>query len=354
MSMTAEAIQETEQTNPKELSEFAAMSQVQKLARLLFMLTPENSTQILKTLDEEHLEAVSSEMLKITSINNEVQEEILREFSPLAVSASTAIPAGVDRVQQLLDKSIGPLRASDIIGRVSPLRAPVAAMQQIVEMAPSQLWNILRDEQLQTVALVASYLPDAKASQLLQFMRPDVREQFIERLATLAPTSIEVVESMAEALQRKAGSNRTRGATQTGGVRVAAQVLNALPKDVSKSILATLNERNPDLADQVSKKMFTFEELEFFDVKSLQTIMQTVETQTLVYSLKTASEGLRQKILSCLSKRAAENVMEEITFLGPLKLSEIDAARSSVIDIVKSLDSTGEIEMDEARRAARN
>jgi len=197
-------------------------------------------------------------------------------------------------------------------------------------------------------------LPDAKASQLLQFMRPDVREQFIERLATLAPTSIEVVESMAEALQRKAGSNRTRGATQTGGVRVAAQDLNALPKDVSKSILATLNERNPDLADQVSKKMFTFEELEFFDVKSLQTIMQTVETQTLVYSLKTASEGLRQKILSCLSKRAAENVMEEITFLGPLKLSEIDAARSSVIDIVKSLDSTGEIEMDEARRAARN
>jgi flagellar motor switch protein FliG len=203
------------------------------------------------------------------------------------------------------------------------------------------------------MALVASYLTKEKASQLLTLMRPDMREQVIERLARLAPTSIEVVESVAEALQRKIGNSRTRALNQTGGLKVAAQLLNALPKDISKSILVSLRERNSDLAEAVSKKMFTFEELERLDVKTLQKILQTVDLRTLTVSLKTASESLKAKLLSCVSKRAAEGIAEEISFMGPLKLSEIEAARSLIIDTVKQLEGDGEVDLDDMRQAAR-
>ena len=125
------------------LKEFAGLSKVQKLARLLLMLSADNATHIMKQLEEDELESVASEMLKVTTISHELQNEILREFSPLAVEASSAISSGVGQVQHLLDKSVGLLRASDIIGRVSPLRAPVAAMQQIVEMEPRNLFNLV-------------------------------------------------------------------------------------------------------------------------------------------------------------------------------------------------------------------
>jgi len=334
--------------------ELASFTKEQKLARLLLMLNAENASQILKQLDEQELEVVSSEMLKVDSISVDVQELILREFSPVALDAATAISGGITRIQRLLDQSVGLLRASDIIGRVSPLRAPVAAMQQVVEMEPRHLFNLLRHEQVQTIALVASYIPDEKVSALLSFMRPELREQIVERLATLAPTSVEVLESVAEALQAKAGASRARGLNQTGGIKAAARVLNALPKDVSKSVLIALRERNRELADAISQKMFTFEELEQLDAKSLQKIMGVVDVQTLAVALKTAQESLKEKLLSCISKRAAQNVHEEISFMGPRKLSEVEAARSAIIEIVKNLDAEGEIELETTRGGSRH
>jgi flagellar motor switch protein FliG len=291
-------------------------------------------------------------MLKVTFISGEMQVEVLREFSFLAVEVTTGVYGGLNQVQNLLDKSVGLLRASDIIGRVSPVRAPVAAMQQIVETEPRQLFNLIRHEHIQTIALVVSYLPNDKASQLLSFMRPEMRDEVIERLATLAPTSIEVVEQVAAAIQTKMGANRSRNLTQTGGLKVAAQVLNALPKDVSKAVLMSLSERKADLAEAISKKMFTFEELETLDPQSLQKIMQTIDFQALALALKTSSESLKNKLLACLPKRAAENIREEISFMGPRKLSQIDAARASIIETVKNLDAEGEIELDAGKQAA--
>jgi flagellar motor switch protein FliG len=140
------------------LKDFSGWSKVQKLARLLLMLEPDNASQILRQLSEEELEAVSAEMLKVNSISGETQREILREFSPLATDAVTAISASANQVQTLLDKSVGVLRSSNIIGRNSPTCAPVGAMQQIVQMEARQLLSLLRQEHLQTIALVASYL----------------------------------------------------------------------------------------------------------------------------------------------------------------------------------------------------
>ena len=297
----------TLQTESNSTSEFGKLTKNQKLAGLLLVLDAGNAANLMKELEESELEAVTAEMAKFTSISYELQQDILREFAPLVVDATTAITAGVERTKVLLEKSVGMFRATDIINRVAPQRPSVAAMKQIAEMDARQIFNVLRYEQLQTIALVISYLPPAKASQLLALVRPELLEQIIERLATLAPTSIEVVESVAEELQQKLSTNRTRALNQTGGVKVAAEVLNVLPKNLADSILLSLKERNPDLGDAVLKKMLTFEELERLDPKSLQKILQEVDMRNLAVALKTASESLKTVLLGCISKRARRN-----------------------------------------------
>jgi flagellar motor switch protein FliG len=325
--------------------EFAKMTKVQKLAAMLVIIGPDSAAHIMRNLDEHELDAVVSEMSKLTMIPPEVQEEILAEFAEVAVLGSGSIRGGVDYAQQVLEKAIGLFKASNIISRVAPTRTPVAAMQQIIELDSRQVFNLVKNEQAQTVALVLSYLTPEKASDVLSMMRADVREQIIERLATLAPTPIEVVEKLVEVLTQKLGGKHTRALNQTGGVKTAANLLNALDKNLSKSLLITIEERNPDLGQQIRQKMFTFEDVAKLDSASLQKILRDVDMRDLAIALKTASESLQSSLLACISKRAAEAVQEEMQFMGPLKLRDIEAAQLRIIDIVRRLESEGEIDL---------
>jgi len=339
----------TEAALPHDFSQFTHM---QKLAGLCLILDPENATHILKQLDPRDLESVSSEMTKFRTISRELQAFILGEFSGLAVDAVSSVSVKSESVQQLLEKSVGMFRASDILGRVQPTRTPASAMQRMLEMDARHIFNQLRYERPQTIAMVASYLTPEKCSQLLSLMPDDQRNAVIERLASMSPTSVEVVENVVEVLHSKFANNRIRTLNQTGGAKAAAQVLNAMPKTLSKSILDSLKERNPELTQLVLQKMFTFEDLERLDSKILQKILQAVESRTLTLALKGASEKVSQKLLSCLSKRAAESVREEISFLGAVKAKEIEAAQTQVIAAVRQLETDGEIEIEETATAA--
>ena len=339
----------TESTLPQDFTQF---SHAQKLAGLLLILDPENATQIMKQLDERDLETVSSEMTKFRTISRELQAFVLSEFSGVAVEAVSAISVKSDSVQHLLEKSVGAFRASSIIGRVLPTRTPASAMQRMLEMDARHIFNQLRYERPQTIAMVVSYLTPEKCSQLLSLMQPEQRDQVVERLASMSPTSLEVVENVVEVLHRKFAHNRVRAMNQTGGAKAAAQVLNAMPKPLSKSILDSLKERNPDLSQAVLQKMFTFDDLERLDSKILQRILQAVESRTLTVALKGAGEKVSQKLLSCLSKRAAESVREEISFLGAIKAREIEAAQMQIIASVRQLEAEGEIELDETQATA--
>ena len=339
-----------EEAASSEATEFSKLNQLQKLAGFLLLLEPDNAAHIMEQLEESELEAVSAEMAKFSAISHELQNEIMEEFLPVAVQASTAVQGGVDRVKVILEKAVGLFRASDIIGRVSVQRPSVAAMQQIIEMDARALYNVLRHEQLQTIALVASYLPPEKASQLLDLVRPELREHVVERLATLSPTSLEVVESVAESLQARLAGNPTRALSHTGGIKVAADLLNALPKKVSDSILASLRARNAELGDAVLKKMLTFAELERLDTKTLQKILQEVDFRALAIALTTAPASLKTKMLSSISKRAADNVREEISFLGQIKPSQVDAAQMEIIEIVRRLESDDTIDLAAIRQ----
>ncbi|MDX1952346.1 MAG: flagellar motor switch protein FliG [Verrucomicrobiota bacterium] len=332
-------------------SDVSKMNKVQKLAALLVILGPESASKVLKSMDENEIESVSAEMAKLAMISQEMQMEILKEFTEVAVQASSSLRGGIEYTQTVLEKSLGMFKASTVISRVAPARAPVAAMQQILDLDAREIFNLIKNEQPQAIALLISYMPSSKAGEVFSMIRGDQREHVMERLATLSSTPIEVVEKVVEVINQKLGAKHTRALNQTGGIKSAADLLNTLDKNLSKSLLMSLEEKNPELGQAIRQKMFTFEDLTMLEPSSLQKILREVDMRDLAVALKTASEQLKGNLLGCISKRAAETVAEEMSFLGPLKLRDIEAAQMRIIEVVRRLESEGEIELGASNEA---
>lgn len=330
------------------------MSRHQKLATLLVILGPESASQILKNLEDHEVELLSSEMAKIGLISQEMRNEIMREFSDLALQASTGVLGGTAFTRTVLEKSVGQFRAADIIGRVSPAPIPVGPMRQIMDMDLRQLFNLLKEEQPQAIALITSYLGPDKASQLLTMFTHEARDKIIERLATLGPTPVEVVEAIVQVLHQKTNVKSTRALSQTGGVKNAADVLNAMERNFSDPLLNDLDRRNPELGQAIRNRMFTFEDLVGLDAGALQKVMREVDMRDLAVSLKAASPKVKATLLGCISKRAADTVKEEISLLGSVKRKDIEAAQTRVIESVRRLEAEGELEISTSRGGSRD
>ncbi len=326
-----------------------ALNKTQKLAALLVMLGPEGAAQILKQFPPREIEVISREMARSSLITREQQQNILREFSEVALTASTAVTAGVDVARNVLEKAVGNFKASDILGRLVPSRVEAGALQTIADLDARSILNLIREEQPQTIAFVVSHLPPEKGAQLMGLLHPEQRGPVLERLATLVPTPIEVAEKVLSVLNAKMGVKQARILNQTGGVTPAADILNAMDKTISHSVLGELEQGNPELFQAIRKKMFTFEDLLVLSPRYIQRILRQIETRDLGLALKRASEPLRKLLLSNMSRRAAEAVVEETAALGPVKLRDVEAAQLRIIDAVRKLETDGEIDLEEAR-----
>ena len=326
-------------------TDIAQMTKVQKLAALFIIIGADSAAQMMQQLEPEQLEAVAGEMARLPMLPQDLQRAILKEFSGVAVEASSALSGGVGFAQAVLERSVGSFRASGILSRLSTARPTVTAMQQIVEMETHSIYNLIRHERPQTIALIMSYLGPQKSAQLLNLLKPDMRESVIERLATLAPTPIEVIEQLVEVLNRRAGVKPSRALNQTGGLKMTAELLNALDKNASKTLLAAIEERNAELGTGIRQKMFVFEDLVLLDQSALQKVLREVDMRDLAVALKSSSEKLKSALLACISKRAAETVNEEMGFMGALKAKEVEAAQTRIIEVVRRLESEGEIEL---------
>jgi flagellar motor switch protein FliG len=280
-------------------------------------------------------------------LDSNQQGAVLQEFTLMAVEARNSISGGVDFTRSVLEKSVGLFKAAEIIGRVGTARTSVATMQGIIDLDASQICNLLKEEDAQTIALVTSYLSATKGSEVLMGLPERQREIVVEKLATLESTPIEVVETLGEVLSAKVGDKVSRALNQTGGEKSAAAVLNAMNKEDRKKLLDNIDERQPDLVRSIRMKMFTFDDLVHLDVKTMQKIMREVEADKLAIALKAATTSLRDAMLGALSKRAAENVNEEIEGLPDnLSMRNIESAQNSIIDVVRQLETEGEISLE--------
>jgi flagellar motor switch protein FliG len=328
----------------------AQMNKAQKLAALLIILGPETAAQILKGLSPQDLEKVSSEMTRLPSITQDMRTAILAEMSEVAFAAGTMVRGGVEFAQSALEKAVGTHKAGDIMNRVAPQNTSTAAAQVLDEMETRHIFNVIKDEHIQTIVLVTSCLKPEKASELLGMLKEESRAQVIERLATLEPTPVEVMELLVQTMQRRLQGRASRGLHQTGGIKSAADLLNAMQKTASKTIITRLEEMNAELGQAIRDKMFTFADMVRLDQSAIQKVMREVDMRDLALSLKKSDDVLKSKLLSGISKRAAETVNEEISFMGAVKLKEIESAQMRIIEIVRKLEGEGEIELDPNRQ----
>ena len=333
----------------------AALTRPQKLAVLLCMLGPESAAEILKHFDDREMELVIGEMGKLELISQELQAQVLKEFGDVAVVASTSVAGGEEIVRLTLEKAVGQSRAASIVGRNGGQKGEVDQgdlLRPILNADPRELFNAIKTEHPQTIALMTSYFPPEKASAFLNQCPGELRDKIVERYATLQPTPIEVIEKIVTIVARKLGVKATRGISETGGVKSAAALLNALERTMSKTVLTSIEERNPDLSKSIRAKMFMFEDIIRLDSAALQKIMREVDTRDLTISLKKASNQVKAALLGSISKRAAETVKEEMAFLGTLKTKEIEASQTRIVDIIRLLEGEGEIDLNPQEETA--
>ena len=319
----------------------------QKLAAFLVIMGEDAAAEIVKNFDDNERELVCAEMANLPLLDSSQQGEVLQEFTEMAVEARSGISGSVDFTRAVLEKSVGLFKAAEIIGRVGTARTSVASMQQIIDLDSTSITNLLKEEDAQTIALVLSYLSAAKGSEVLMGLPERQREIVVEKLATLESTPIEVVETLGDVLSSKVGERVSRALNQTGGEKSAAAVLNAMSKDDRKKLLDNIDERQPDLVRSIRMKMFTFDDLQTLDVKTMQKIMREVDAGQLAIALKAATTTLRDAMLGALSKRAAENVNDEIEGLPDnLSMRAIESAQNGIIDVVRQLETEGEISLE--------
>ena len=319
----------------------------QKLAAFLVVMGEDAAAEILKNFDDNERELVCAEMANLPLLDSNQQGAVLQEFTEMAVEARSGISGSVDFTRAVLEKSVGLFKAAEIIGRVGTARTSVATMQQIIDLDATSISNLIKEEDAQTIALVLSYLSSAKGSKVLMTLPERQREIVVEKLATLESTPIEVVETLGEVLSAKVGDKVSRALNQTGGEKSAAAVLNAMNKEERKKLLDNIDERQPELVRSIRMKMFTFDDLQTLDVKTMQKIMREVDAGQLAIALKAATTTLRDAMLGALSKRAAENVNEEIEGLPDnLSMRAIESAQNSIIDVVRQLETEGEISLE--------
>ena len=319
----------------------------QKLAAFLVIMGEDAAADIVKNFDDNERELVCAEMANLPLLDSQQQGEVLQEFTEMAVEARSGISGSVDFTRSVLEKSVGLFKAAEIIGRVGTARTSVASMQQIIDLDPTSITNLLKEEDAQTIALVLSYLSAAKGSEVLMGLPERQREIVVEKLATLESTPIEVVETLGDVLSSKVGERVSRALNQTGGEKSAAAVLNAMSKEDRKKLLDNIDERQPDLVRSIRMKMFTFDDLQTLDVKTMQKIMREVDAGHLAIALKAATTTLRDAMLGALSKRAAENVYEEIEGLPDnLSMRAIESSQNGIIDVVRQLETEGEISLE--------
>lgn len=331
--------------------DYSKLSRQQKLAVFLICIGPEAAAEVLKQFDDHDVEQLCREMSTFPMIPEAVQKEALEEFSSVIAASVGSALGGITFAQRTLEIAKGDYKASSIIGRVGPVGNSIEVMSDIAEMEGRQIYNLIKHEQPQTISFVLSYLAPDKSAEVFGLLSPELREEVIERLGTIESTSLELVGKIVRSLGKHFDSKVRPSFHLSGGVRAVAGLLNSLEKEMSKTLLARLEERNATLGAAIRKKLFSFEDLNRLAAADLQRVLREVDSGNLAISMKSASETLRGKIYAGLSKRAAESLREEIELLGPVRLKDVEAAQDVIIQSVRRLEEEGQISLDSESQA---
>ncbi len=315
---------------------------IQKAAILLIALGPEKSSLIFKHLKEEEIEDLTLEIANTKSVTPQVKEKVINEFYEVCLAQQYIAEGGIGYAKELLEKALGADKAMDVIGKLTA-SLQVKPFEFVKKTDASQLLNFIQDEHPQTIALILSYLSAGQAATILGALVPEKQAEVARRIATMDRTSPDVIKEVERVLESKLSSLVNQDYTIIGGVDAVVEILNTVDRGTEKHIMETLEVEEPELADEIRKKMFVFEDILLLDDRAIQRVLRDVDNNDLAIACKGSTEEVQNAIFSNMSKRLAEMIKEDMEFMGPVRMKDVEEAQQKIVNVIRKLEDSGEI-----------
>ena len=318
------------------------LSGKQKAAIFMISIGPEVSGEIFKHLKDNEVESITFEIARIEKVEPEEKDKVLEEFQDLMMAQEFITSGGVDFARIALEKSLGGQKAADILNRFTT-SLQSRPFDFIRRTDPTQLINFIQGEHSQTIALIMAYLDPQKASLIMSGLPAERQADIAKRIATMDRTSPEVLREVERVLERKLSSLASEDYTAAGGIETIVEVLNLVDRGTERTIIEALEDEDPELAEEIKKRMFVFEDIVLLDDRSIQKVLREVDTNDLAKALKAVESDVQEKIFRNMSKRAAALLKEDMDYMGPIRLKDVEEAQQKIVNIIRKLEESGDI-----------
>lgn len=324
------------------MSKKSGLTGKQKSAILLISLGPEKSAKIFSQLHDDEVEELTLEIANMRKISADDKEKVLEEFYQVCLAQEFISEGGISYAKEVLEKAMGSQKALEIINKLTA-SLQVRPFDFVRKADASQLLNFIQNEHPQTLALILSYLSAGQAATILAALPQDKQADVAQRIATMDSTSPEVIKEVELVLERKLSSMVTQDYASTGGIQSIVDILLAVDRGTEKFIMETLEIQNAELADDIRKRMFVFEDIINLDSVSIQRFIREIENNELAIALKGSTEEVREVIFANMSKRMSEMLREDMEFMGPVRLRDVEEAQQKIVNVIRKLEEAGEI-----------
>jgi len=328
-----------------KVSHISDISGYQKSALLLIALDVDSAAEVFKHLDHGDIEMISAEITKVKNIPSNVVDEVMGEYYNMITAREYVLEGGLDYAQAVLEKSFGLAKAMEIIEKVKNLTT-LKGFDILKKADSSQLVNFLNKEHPQTIALILSHLSPDQTAEALRELPDELRSEVAYRIATLGKISPQTLKQIEKVVNELAGFTINQSMSKLGGTKSLANILNRTTVSISKEIINEIETKDPEVGVEIKRLMFLFEDCVHLQDRDIQRIMKEIDRKDLALALKIADDRLKQKIFKNMSERAAELLKEELQYMGPVKLKEVEAAQARIVDAIKMLEENEEITLN--------
>ncbi|HHX55492.1 MAG TPA: flagellar motor switch protein FliG [Clostridiales bacterium] len=315
---------------------------IEKASILLIALGPETSSKIFKHLNEEEIEALTLEIASTRSVSPETKEEVINEFYEVCLGQQFISEGGVAYAKELLEAALGESQAASVINRLTA-SLQVRPFEFARKTDASQINSFIQDEHPQTIALILAYLPPAQSGAVISELSPENQADVAKRIAQMDRTTPDVIHEVEKILERKFSSLVNQDYTIAGGVDSMVDILNSVDRGTEKNIMENLELDDPELADEIKRKMFVFEDIITLDDKSIQRVLREIDNNDLALALKNTNNDVKTVIFNNISQRLAAMIKEDMEYMGPVRLKDVEESQQKIVNIIRRLEDAGEI-----------
>lgn len=313
-----------------------------KAAILLIALGKEKASEIYKHLNEDEIEQLTLEIANLSKVDADVKNKVMEEFYQLCLARNYISEGGIEYAREILERAMGSQKALEIINKLTS-SLQVRPFDFIRKAEPSQILNFIQNEHPQTIALVLAYLRPQQAAAIISALPQEKQVEVATRIALMDRTSPDVIKEVERVLEKKLSSMLTADFTNAGGIQALVDILLSVDRGTEKYIMENLELKDKELAEEIRKRMFVFEDIVTLDNRSIQRFLREVDNSDLALALKGASEEVKKVIFANMSKRLQEMIKEDMEYMGPVRLRDVENAQQKIVNIIRQLEEAGEI-----------